>query len=172
MSRSFPIPRVENTSHRSGANLAAVLALKAAERDPQPKILLQLLIVPVTDNTADVNTLWKSNEHAPWLTPQRMLWFRNNYLPDAEAAKQWEASPAFAPKELLRKTPKAWIAAAELDILKDEAVEYGELLRREGVEADVQIYRGAPHPFMAMAGTLFPFCYSFRVSNAYCYSIG
>jgi len=86
-----------------------------------------------------------------------MKWFRNNYLPDAEAAKQWEASPAFSPKELLGKTPKAWIAVAELDILKDEGVQYGEILRQEGVEADVKIYQGAPHPFMAMAGLSFLF---------------
>lgn len=136
----------------SGGNLAAILALKAAEVQPPIPLIFQLLIVPVTDNTASVENLWKENEHTAWLTPGRMNWFKLNYLPDPRDWTKWDASPAFAPKELLEKVPKAWIAVAELDILREEGVQYGEKLKELGVEVETVVYKGAPHPIMAMDG--------------------
>lgn len=58
----------------------------------------------------------------------------------------------FAPKELLRKVPKAWIGVAGMDILRDEGIEYGKKLQEEGVEIEIQVYEGGPHPIMAMDG--------------------
>ncbi|KAJ3555027.1 hypothetical protein NP233_g12303 [Leucocoprinus birnbaumii] len=132
----------------SGGNLAAILALKAAEL--KIPLVFQLLIVPVCDNTASVENLWKENANAPWLTPVRMEWFKNNYLPNKEDWTKWDASPAFAPIELMAKTPKAWIGVGEIDILMAEGIEYGEKLKRAGVEVETVIYPGAPHPIMAM----------------------
>ncbi|KAG6844655.1 hypothetical protein H0H87_005106 [Tephrocybe sp. NHM501043] len=139
----------------SGGNLAAILALKAAERTPPIPLVFQLLVVPVTDNTVSTSNLWAENQHTPWLSPDRMLWFRNNYLPNAEDRTKWDASPAFAPKELLAKVPRAWIAVAELDILKEEGVLYGEKMRELGVEVETIVYEKAPHPIMAMDGEHF-----------------
>ncbi|PPR01065.1 hypothetical protein CVT26_016012 [Gymnopilus dilepis] len=136
----------------SGGNLAAILALKAAQAQPPIPLLFQLLIVPVTDNTASVSDLWADNALSPWLTPERMMWFRNNYLPNKEDWTKWDASPIFAPEELLKKVPKAWIGVCELDILRDEGVKYGEKLKAAGVEVEVEVYKGAPHPVMAMDG--------------------
>ncbi|KAG6908209.1 hypothetical protein DXG01_005681 [Tephrocybe rancida] len=135
-----------------GGNLAAILALKAAERSPPTPLVFQLLVVPVTDNTTSVDDLWAENKDTPWLSPGRMLWFRNNYLPNAEDLTKWDASPAFAPKELLAKVPSAWIAVAGLDILKGEGVMYGEKMQELGVEVETVIYESAPHPIMAMDG--------------------
>ncbi|KAF8990855.1 alpha/beta hydrolase fold-domain-containing protein [Cyathus striatus] len=139
----------------SGGNLAAILALKAVEMSPPVQIIFQLLIVPVTDNTASVRDCWEENQYAPWLSPNRMMWFRRNYLPNEEDWKKWDASPYFAPVNLLEKTPKAWIGLAELDILKGEGIAYGEKLKQAGVEVHVEIYKGAPHPIMAMNGELY-----------------
>ncbi|PBK98469.1 hypothetical protein ARMGADRAFT_1051874 [Armillaria gallica] len=136
----------------SGGSLAAILALKAAEVQPPIPLIFQLLVVPVTDNTASVENLWKENEHTARLTPGRMNWFKLNYLPDPRDWTKWDASPAFAPKELLEKVPKAWIAVAELDILREEGVQYGEKLKELGVEVETVVYKGAPHPIMAMDG--------------------
>lgn len=128
-----------------------MLALKAVER--KIPLLFQLLIVPVTDNTASVKDLWAENQHTPWLTPVRMLWFKKNYLPDERDWTKWDASPTFAPVELLRQAPKAWIGVCELDILKNEGIIYGEKLQKEGIEVEIVVYPGAPHPIMAMDGT-------------------
>ncbi|KII94065.1 hypothetical protein PLICRDRAFT_153379 [Plicaturopsis crispa FD-325 SS-3] len=142
----------------SGGNLAAVLTLKAAQASPPIPLVFQLLIVPVTDNTASVSDTrypsWKENENTPWLAPARMLWFRGNYLTKAEDYKHPDASPMYAPKELLAKTPKAWIAVCEIDILRDEGITYGSKLKEAGVDVEVNVYKGAPHPVMAMDGVL------------------
>lgn len=82
-----------------------------------------------------------------------MMWFRHNYLPDESDWTKWDASPIFAAKELMAKTPKAWIAVCECDILMEEGAKYGEKLREAGVEAEVRVFEGAPHPIMAMDGT-------------------
>lgn len=136
--------------NNSGGNLAAILSLKAVER--KIPLLSQLLIVPVTDNTASIENLWKENQHTPWLTPVRMNWFKNNYLPNKEDWIKWDASPTFAPDELIVQTPKAWIAVCEMDILKNEGIAYGEKLKKVGVEVETVVYPGAPHPIMAMDG--------------------
>jgi len=148
--------RVAVGGSSSGGNLAAILALKAAECTPPIPLIFQLLIVPVTDNTASAapGGLWATNQHTPWLGPDRMMWFRRNYLPREEDWTKWDASPIFAPRELLAKVPKAWIALTELDILMEEGRRYGERIRAEGVEVETKVYEGAPHPIMGMDGVL------------------
>ena len=141
----------------SGGNLAAVLTHKAAQLYPPIPLIFQLLIVPVTDNTASASGIphasWRENKHAPWLTPARMLWFRRQYLPHESTRARWDASPLLAQDEMFRKVPKAWIAVAELDILRDEGIAYGNKLLAAGVPAQINTYKGAPHLFMAMDGT-------------------
>jgi len=139
---------------QSGGNLAAIAALKAAESSTPIPLIFQLLIVPVTDNTASVRTSWAENRLTPWLSPDRMMWFRRNYLPNEEDWIKWDASPIFAPDELLKKVPKAWIGVAELDILKEEGMEYGYKLRKNGVPVEINVVQGAPHPVMVMDGVL------------------
>lgn len=143
----------------SGGNLAAILALKAADAQPPIPLVFQLLVVPVTDNTASVSDRWAENQHTPWLNPGRMMWFRHNYLPNKEDWTKWDASPIFAPRELLGRVPKAWIAVTELDILKEEGIEYGEMMKREGIQVETVVYPKAPHPIMAMDSEIVP---SFR----------
>ncbi|KAF7346177.1 Abhydrolase-3 domain-containing protein [Mycena sanguinolenta] len=138
----------------SGGNLAAILALKAAEASPPIPLVFMLLIVPVTDNTASVENHWAENALTPWLSPARMLWFRDNYLPNKEDHTKWDASPIFAPDALLAKIPKTWIAVCECDILCGEGIAFGDKLRTVGVETEVEVYKGAPHPIMAMDGVL------------------
>ncbi|KAF5392926.1 hypothetical protein D9757_001230 [Collybiopsis confluens] len=143
----------------SGGNLATILALKAAEPNspftpplPSP-LIFQLLIVPVIDNTATDGPggSWEENKLSPWLSPARMKWFKDNYLPNKEDWTKWDASPIFAPSELLAKTPNAWIGVGELDILRDEGVMYGKKLQEVGVkEVETVVYPGGPHPIMAM----------------------
>ncbi|KAF8506665.1 lipase/ esterase [Russula emetica] len=141
----------------SGGNLAAVLTHKAAQLYPPIPLIFQLLIVPVTDNTASASGIphasWRENKHAPWLTPARMLWFRRQYLPHEQTRARWDASPLLAQDEMFSKVPKAWIAVAELDILRDEGIAYGNKLLTAGVPAQINTYKGAPHLIMAMDGT-------------------
>ncbi|KAK7048249.1 Abhydrolase-3 domain-containing protein [Favolaschia claudopus] len=144
--------RVSVGGSSSGGNLAAILALKAAAASPPIPLVFMLLIVPVTDNTVDLEK--STNALTPWLSPARMLWFRDNYLPNKEDYTKWDASPIFAPDALLAKVPKTWIAVCECDILADEGIAFGKKLTQNGVGVEVEVYKGAPHPIMAMDGVL------------------
>jgi acetyl esterase/lipase len=156
----------------SGGNLAAALALKAANETPPIPLVFQLLIVPATDHTASVSTYWGATRHAPWLTPDRMGWYRSMYLPDTRDRANWDASPLLAPSGLLGKAPKAWIAVAGVDILRDEGVAYGEGLRREGVQVEVEVYEGAPHAVVVMDGKLIYRLVLGRVFTCFCLVFG
>ncbi|PCH34921.1 hypothetical protein WOLCODRAFT_155577 [Wolfiporia cocos MD-104 SS10] len=135
----------------SGGNLAEVVALKAVLAEPPVPLVLQLLFVPVIDNTATTSgekyKSWTENANTVALPPESMLWFRDNYLPNHE-----DCSPIFAPDEAFKKAPKTWLTVMELDILRDEALAYGEKLQKAGVEVDVKYYKGIPHPTHIMDG--------------------
>lgn len=138
-----------NSGMCSGANLAAVVTHKAALAEPRILLLFQLLIVPVVDNTASVEdhryASWYENRNTAMLTPERMLWFRRNYLPHDEDLTKWESSPVFAPSESFKHVPDAWIAVSDLDILRDEGIAYGDLIERAGHKVEIKLYKGAPH---------------------------
>ncbi|KAI0322640.1 Alpha/Beta hydrolase protein [Amylostereum chailletii] len=123
----------------SGGNLAAILAFKAAITTPTIPIVFQMLIVPVADNTASVSgkpyASWAENEHTTWLSAERMMWFRHKYLPDEEDWAKWDSSPLLAP-----------------DDVRDEGIAFGDKLKTAGVDVEVKLYKGSPHPIMAMDG--------------------
>ena len=122
-------------------------------------LVFQLLVVPVTDNTAQVGDArypsWTENAKTVSLVPEKMLWFRRNYVPDEADCAKPDSSPIFAPDASFAAAPPAWIAVAELDILRDEGIAYGEKLKQAGVAVEVKVYKGAPHPIMAMDGGCF-----------------
>ena len=146
--------------------MAAVLTHKAVQLYPPIPLIFQLLIVPVTDNTASASGVphasWHENRHTPWLSPARMLWFRNQYLPQESTWARWDASPLLAQDEMFRRVPRAWIGVTELDILRDEGISYGNKLLKAGVPAEIKIYRAAPHPVIAMDGTYHSACITYR----------
>ena len=136
--------------------MAAILTHKAALANPPIPLVFQVLVVPVTDNTASpTNTQypsWQECANTVALVPKKMLWFKNNYSPNPEDWTKWDNSPIFAPEETFKKAPPAWIGVAELDILRDEGLAYGEKLKGAGVAVETKVYKGAPHPIMAMDG--------------------
>jgi hypothetical protein len=121
--------------------------------------MLQLLIVPVVDNTATSSgeryASWRENAETAWLPADHMIWFRDHYLPKTEDRVKWDNSPIFAPDDLVSNAPRAWIAVAEMDILRDEGIAYGEKLKKAGVGVTVKLYEKAPHPIIVLDGTYF-----------------
>ncbi|CAK3929488.1 AB hydrolase superfamily [Lecanosticta acicola] len=142
----------------AGGNLAAVLILEAACLFRSFKPVMQLLVVPVIDNTAVPGRGWV-NLNAPWLTPARMLWYRNMYLPSggprADLSREdWQTSPNLAPKKLLSKCPQTWIAVSQHDLLATEALSFAQQLREVNVRADTKIYEGSTHSILGLNGVL------------------
>ncbi len=73
-------------------------------------------------------------------------------MPNESDWTNWDASPNLAPSDLLAKSPKSWIAVAELDILCEEGKTYGELLRKAGVETELQVIPGSTHSILILDG--------------------
>jgi acetyl esterase/lipase len=140
----------------AGGNLTATMCHKALTAPSLvPKFKAQLLIVPVTDNTADPSNNWsyKENEFVPALPSAKMIWYRKHYLPNPETWADPEASPLLY-KDGWAAQPKALVVIGALDVLRAEGEQYVEKLKEAGVPVDVKIMDGMPHPFLAMDGAL------------------
>jgi len=154
---SADVNRIAVGGSSSGGNLAAILALKGPQMNPPIPVIFQLLMVPVCDNTASVEgpyPSWNECQNTVWLNTGRMMWFRNYYLPNQEDLTKWDASPTFAPDEMLAKVAPAYVGIMELDVLRDEGIAYGERMQKLGVPVEIKVHKGVPHQVMAMDGVL------------------
>ncbi|KAL4875174.1 Alpha/Beta hydrolase protein [Aspergillus karnatakaensis] len=144
----------------AGGNLAAILTQKAlghgAFEKTGTKFSYQILVVPVTDNTASVGSsaTYKSYEHTAALPAEKMFWYRRHYLPNEADWLKPEASPLLASDETFAKLPPALVVVAGLDVLRWEGEEYARKLNEAGVEAQVRVVEGVPHPFIVMDAVL------------------
>ncbi|KAI2601861.1 alpha/beta hydrolase fold protein [Hypoxylon sp. NC1633] len=144
----------------AGACLAAVLALLARDDLSLPRLVLQLLIVPVIDarfipnegSCDPATTPYKSYidfEFAPMLPLSRLIWFYNLWLgTDAdrtEKANDFRASPIVA-KSHADLAP-ALIFSAEIDPLASEGKAYHDKLLAAGTRSTLKVYQGQGHPF-------------------------
>lgn len=143
----------------AGANLAAVMTQKVAVRPRLAQAIhfkTQLLVVPVTDNTATVetNATYREYEHTAALPAAKMLWYREHYLPQMHTRCSPEASPLLFPPDRFGDLPPAVVLVAELDIVRHEGEEYAKKLRDAGVDVRLEVMVGCPHAFLSMDAVL------------------
>ena len=151
---SLDLSKIAIGGSSAGGNLAAIMTHKSLERGA-PTFSKQIHIVPVMDNTANTanNSTYKANEFTAALPAEKMMWYRNHYLPREADWANPEASPILY-KDDWSKLPSALVVVAELDVLRSEGEEYARKLRDAGVDVEVQVIKGMPHPFLAMDGVL------------------
>lgn len=91
---SLNLDKIAIGGSSAGGNLAAVMTQKALDKGA-PKFAIQLLVVPVMDNTAEVSNsrTWRELEFTAALPAEKMLWYRRHYLPDRRDWGRSEASP-------------------------------------------------------------------------------
>ncbi|KAJ5747325.1 esterase/lipase/thioesterase, partial [Penicillium nucicola] len=143
----------------AGGNLAAVMTQKALTHEAfakHPGFRFQVLVVPVMDNTATVesSTTYKSYEHTAALPVDKMLWYRRHYLPNEVDWKSPDASPLLATADTFAKLPSALVVVAGLDVLRWEGEEYAKKMEEAGVAVEVKVVEGVPHPFIVMDAVL------------------
>ncbi|TLD30791.1 hypothetical protein PspLS_02491 [Pyricularia sp. CBS 133598] len=159
LAEPLDLARVAVGGSSAGGNLAAVVTQRALRHEAfaaAPGLRFQLLVVPVTDNTASVetSTTYAECEHTAALPVQKMMWYRRHYLPDRADWASVEASPLLTDADTFAKLPPALVVVAGLDVLRWEGEEYARKLRAAGVEADVKVFEGVPHPFIVMDAVL------------------
>jgi acetyl esterase len=133
----------------AGGALAAVVARRG--RDQAVPLAAQLLVYPITNH--DFNTPSYSLFSAGYLlTRDAMEWYWKQYVGDADASEEPDASPA-AERDL-RRLPPAIVVTAECDPLRDEAEAYAQRLFISAVETEGYRYDGMVHGFLRMAGVV------------------
>jgi acetyl esterase len=132
----------------AGGNLAAVVALRARDRDFP--LVLQVLMYPVTDAAMDTHS-YEEFADGYRLTRNSMQWYWGHYRGDADPADP-ELSPLRA-RELGGVAP-AFVTTAEFDPLRDEGEAYAERLREAGVPVTLKRYDGLIHGFYTLGAHL------------------
>ena len=146
--------RVAVGGESAGGNLAAAVALKAAQSG-LPALAYQLLLYPVVDYRFDTPS-YRENAEGYFLTKDMMEWFWAHYLARPEDGADPLASPLRASDAQLRGVPPAFVATAEYDPLRDEAAAYAARLRDAGVTVEHRCFTGLIHGFMGMVKAVEP----------------
>jgi acetyl esterase/lipase len=136
----------------AGGGLAAGVALLARDRGG-PRLALQLLIYPMLDDRTVVPD--------PQLRPEFLVWTYDDNVTGwgallGAAAGGADVSPYAAPARAadLAGLPPAYIDVGDLDVFRDEDVDYARRLLAAGVPTELHVYPGCPHGFEVVAGDL------------------
>ena len=136
--------RIAVGGHSAGAGLAAAVALRA--RDQQgPPIRFQLLNQPELDDRQET---WSARHFTdtPWMTRDKLAATWRHYLGSASASPY--AAPARA--DDLSGLPPAYVATAEFDPLRDEAIAYALRMLQAGVPVELHQWPGTFHGSQAI----------------------
>lgn len=132
----------------AGGTLAAVCALHA--RDIGLPLALQLLITPGTTAHADTAS-HKLFANGFLLDAASIAWFFDHYIDHAHK-RDWRFAPLEAPDH--SDLAPACVLLAECDPLVDEGIAYADLLRANGGQVQLELYRGVTHDFIKMGRTI------------------
>lgn len=135
--------RIAVMGDSAGGGLAAATALLA--RDRGLPLARQILIYPMLDdrNTRPDTVLepfvgWNyDNNHTGW----------HALLGDTVGTPDVPPTAAPARAESLAGLPAAYIEVGELDIFRDECLDYARRLTGAGVSAELHVHPGCPHGF-------------------------
>ncbi len=143
--------RVAVGGDSAGGNLAAVvcqLARDEAQNGVSPVPVLQWLIYPRTDSTAQTRSL-SLFAHGFLLTRRDIDWFHAQYLRGSGVdAADPRVSPLLA--ESLSGLAPALIAVAGFDPLRDEGESYAAALRAAGTAVDLRYMGSLTHGFASL----------------------
>lgn len=128
----------------AGGNLAIAVCQLAHHHERNLPITAQLLLYPVTDLSYSSNS-YSLYKEGFGLDLDVMKWFGDYYIQHEEDAK----NPLIAPLQLQDYSflPPACIFVAENDVLRDEAIEYGDRLINAGIKTERTIMKGIVHSY-------------------------
>lgn len=140
--------RIAVMGDSAGAGLAAAVALLARDRGG-PALARQILLMPMLDD--------RNTTPDPELVPYAAWSYDDNttgWQATLGAAAGGPDVPAYAAPARLDDAaglPPAYIEVGQLDIFRDEDLDYARLLSRAGVEVEFHLHPGVPHEFDQIA---------------------
>jgi acetyl esterase len=141
--------RVSVGGESAGANLAAVVAILARDRNGPP-LVFQWLDVPATDLTLSQPSIDRLGT-GYGLTKVDMEHYVAAYLRDVDPSEPY-VSPLHCPD--LTGLPPALVTTAELDPLQDDGTAYADRLREAGVSVEQHHLPGLVHAAFAFTRLL------------------
>ena len=135
--------RIVVAGFSAGGGLAAGTCLLARDRG-RPAISYQCLIAPMLD---DRNTTPSAQEFSGILSWSREQIEACWHALLGDAAGGPDVSPLAAPAraEDLSRLPPALVQVGDLDVLRDQAIDYATRLMQAGVPTELHVYPGAYH---------------------------
>lgn len=136
--------RIALMGDSAGGGLAAAVGLIARDRK-WPEVARQILIYPMLDD--------RTRTPDPTLVPFAIWSYDDNVTGwDAligDGSGGDNVSPYAAPARAtdLADLPSTYVEVGELDIFRDEAIEYARRLAASGVPVELHVHPGAPHGF-------------------------
>lgn len=145
-SLSIDLERVAIAGASGGGGLTAALALLVRDKGG-PDLIFQMPLYPMLDNR---NLTASSHE----ILAENATWNRSNNLTAwsmylGEDASKNEQSPYAVPAraESLAGLPPTYTCIGQLDLFRDETIEYVTRLAEAGVDVEFQLYPGSYHCF-------------------------
>jgi acetyl esterase/lipase len=138
------VTRIALCGDSGGGGIAAALAHYSLNRNG-PKIAKQILIYPMLD---DRNTVPDENlvPFATWgYVDSETGWGAVLGARRGKDGVSPEESAARMTVEEAKRLPEAYIDVGELDIFRDEDIEYARKLTLAGVSTELHVYPGVPH---------------------------
>lgn len=146
--------RIAITGESAGGGLAAQLAILARDRG-EYNIVFQALTFPMLDNRTGISMDPGKNVGQDIWTKQNNKFSWNSYLKENKSFQSqlppYPSSPARI--ENLKGLAPAFVAVGDQDLLAKECAVYAERLTKQGVPAELHIYRDAVHGFNTALGT-------------------
>lgn len=145
----FDTGRIAVGGYSAGGGLAAGLALLARDRGG-PNLVLQMPLCACLDDRHLTQSAQEVTDGRVWSRSiSEDAW--NLYLTGLDRANtSYYAAPARA-TDLSGLAP-AYFGIGELDLMRDENIDYANRLMQAGVSAELHIFRGAFHGFELLGG--------------------
>ncbi len=130
----------------AGGGLAAGVSLLARDRGG-PALALQMLVYPMLDDRTRILDPQLPGQHLTWSYDDNITGWDALLGTDIDVSAY--AAPARA--DDLSGLPAAYLDTGELDIFRDEDIDYARRLSAAGVATELHVYPGCPHGFETLA---------------------
>jgi acetyl esterase/lipase len=140
--------RIAVMGDSAGGGMAAAVALMARDRGG-PALAAQILVYPMLDDRTTTPDP-EIEPFAMWSTDDNITGW-GCLLGDTAGGPDVPSYAAPSRETDLSGLPPAFIDVGQLDIFRDEDVDYAARLQRAGVAVELQLYPGVPHAFEVFA---------------------
>jgi len=140
--------RIAVGGQSAGGGLAASLVQRL--HDEGVRVAAQLVFCPMLDDRTAADRRHDGSEHFIWSNRSNLVGW-SSYLGASLGAAQLPPYAAAARREDLAGLPPTWIYTSDIELFRDEDIDYARRLEAAGVQVTLEIVSGAPHGFEAWA---------------------